>query len=124
MIILPLAQPTIMTQFLIIFGSFSHKNPTLNIDLIILILLIPYNITFNPTHTHRIDCKVCKSHKNKITSQQITKRCVCNSVQRRAHAFRAIVWKVDRIFWVNIYNSRNGCKLIISSPIARRPKTF
>ncbi len=45
MITLPLAQPTIMIQFLIIFNSISHKNPPLNINLpIILIFLIFYNI--------------------------------------------------------------------------------
>jgi len=49
MIILPRVQPTIMIQFLVILGSLSHKSPPLNIDLlIILILLIPYNITLAP----------------------------------------------------------------------------
>jgi hypothetical protein len=52
------------------------------------------------------------------------KRHVCNSVQRRAHDFKAIVCKDDKIFKVNINNGRNGCTLIISSPIARRPKAF
>ncbi len=123
MIILPLAQPIIMIQFLIIFGSLSHKNPPLNIDLpIILSILIFYNITFGPSHPHRIDCKVCRPHKNTITNKQVTKSHVWNSVQRNAHAFRAIVWRDDKIFRVNIYNLRNGCVLIISSLIARRPK--
>jgi hypothetical protein len=33
-ITLPLIQPTIMIQFLIILGSLLHKNPPLNIDLL------------------------------------------------------------------------------------------
>jgi hypothetical protein len=58
-ITLPLSQPTIMIQFLIILGSLSHMNPPLNIDFpIIFILLISYNITFSPSHLNRIDCKV------------------------------------------------------------------
>jgi hypothetical protein len=71
-----------------------------------------------------IDYKVYRPHKNKITNKQITKKRVCNSVQRKVHVSRAIVWKDDRIFKVNIYNGRNGCTLIISCPIARRPKAF
>jgi hypothetical protein len=52
------------------------------------------------------------------------KRRVCNNVQRRAHVSRAIVWRDDEIFKVNIYNGRNGCAFIINSPIIKRPKTF
>jgi hypothetical protein len=97
----------------------------LNIDLpIILIFLIFYNITFGPSHPHMIDCRVYRPHKNKITNKQVTKKLVCNSVQRRAHAFRATVWRDDKIFTVNIYNRRNGCTVIIISPIARRLKAF
>ncbi len=124
-IILPFVQPTIMIQFLIIFGSLSHMNPPLNTDLpIIFIILISYNITFGPSHPHRIDCRVCTSHKNKITNKQITKMRVCNSVQRTVHASKAIVCRDDKIFKVNIYNDRNGSMFIISSPIARGPKTL
>jgi len=131
-ITLPLVQPTIMIQILIIFGSLSHMNPPLNIDLpIIFIILISYNITFGPSHPHRIDCKVCTPHKNKITNKQVTKRRVFNSVQRRVHTSRAIVCRDDKIFKVNIYNDRNGSMFIINSPIARRhspiarrPKAF
>jgi hypothetical protein len=71
-----------------------------------------------------MDFRVYKSHKNKITNKQVMKRRVCNSVQRRAHASRATVWKDDKIFKINIYNNRNGCALIKSSPIVKRPKTF
>ncbi len=125
MITLPLVQPTIMIQFFIIFNSLSHKNPTLNINLpIIFIFLVFYNITFSPSHPHKIDCRVHKPHKNKITNKQVTKKLICNSVQRKAHASKATIWKDDKIFKVNIYNGRNGCTLIISSPIARRPKAF
>jgi hypothetical protein len=126
MITLPLVQPTIVIQFFIILNSFSHRNPPLNIDLpIIFILLISYNITFNPSHPNMINYKVWRSHKNKITNKQVTKRCVCNNVQRKAHAFRPIVWNDDKIFKVNINNGTNGsCTLIISSPIAIRPKVF
>jgi hypothetical protein len=67
MITLPLVEPTIVIQFLIIFGSLSHKNPPLNMDLpIILILLIFYNITFSPSHPNRINCKVLRLHMNKL----------------------------------------------------------
>ncbi len=73
--------------FFVILGSLSHKNPSLNIDLpIIPIFLISYNITFGHSHLDRIDCRVWRSHKNKITSIQVTKWCVCSSVQRRVHA--------------------------------------
>jgi hypothetical protein len=97
----------------------------LNIDLpIILILLIFYNITFGPSHPHRIDFKVYRRHKNKITNKQITKRCVCNSVLKKAHVSKVTIWRDDKIFGVNIYNSRNGHALIISFPIVRRPKAF
>jgi hypothetical protein len=114
-----------MIQFLIILGSLFHKNPPLNLDLpIILILLIFYNITFVPSHPHMIDFRVYRPHKNKITNKQIMKRCVCSNVQRRVHVSRATIWRDDKIFKVNIYNGRNGCVLIISSPIARRPKAF
>jgi len=59
MITFPLIEPTIMIQFLIIFASLFHKNPPLNMDLpIILILLIFYNITFSLSHPYRINCKV------------------------------------------------------------------
>ncbi len=59
MITLPLAQPIIMIQFLVILGSLSHKNPPLNIDLpIIFILVIFFNITFSPSHPHKIDYRV------------------------------------------------------------------
>jgi hypothetical protein len=64
------------------------------------------------------------SHKNKITSKQITKRCVCNNAQKKAHASRATIWRDDRTFNVNIYNGKNGCMLIISFPTVRGPKTF
>ncbi len=91
-ITLPLAQPTIMIQVHNILGSFSHKNPPLNINLpIILILLMSYNITFDPSHPHKINFRDYRLHKNKITNKQVMKRRVCNSVQRRAHASRAIV---------------------------------
>ncbi len=57
----------------IIIGSLSHNNPPLNIDLpLILIFLISYNIAFNPSHPHKIDIKVYKPHKNKITNKQVT----------------------------------------------------
>ncbi len=125
MITLPLTQPTIMIQFLIIFSSLSHRNPPLNINLpIIFILLIFYNIPFGFSHLDMIDYKVYRSHKNKITNKQITKRHVCNSAQKRAHASSATIWKDDRIFKINIYNGRNGCAFIITSPIAKRPKAF
>jgi hypothetical protein len=52
------------------------------------------------------------------------KRCVCNNVQRRAHAYKPTIWRDDKIFKVNINNNTNGCTLIINSPIARRPKAF
>jgi hypothetical protein len=79
-ITLPLAQPTIMMQFLIILGSFSHRNPPLNIDLpTTFILLISYNIIFNPSHPHKIDFRVYMLHKNKITNKQVMKRHVCGS---------------------------------------------
>ncbi len=92
MITLPFAQPTIMIQFLIILGSFSHKNPPLNINVpIILILLIFHNITFGPSHPHRIDFRVSKLHKNKIISKQVTKRHVCNSTQERAQ-YGGMTW--------------------------------
>jgi hypothetical protein len=52
------------------------------------------------------------------------KRRVCNNAQIRAHVSRATIWRDDKIFKVNIYNGRNGCALIINSPIARRPKGF
>ncbi len=111
-----------MIQFLIILGSLSHMNPPLNIDLhIIIIFLISDNITFGPSHLDRIDCKVWSPHKNKTTSKQVTKRHVCNNAYRRAHAFRPTIWRDDKIFKVNINNKRNGCVLIISSPIVRRP---
>jgi hypothetical protein len=59
MITFPFVQPTIMIQFLIILGSLSDKNPPLTIDLpIILILLIFYNITFDPSHLNMIDYEV------------------------------------------------------------------
>jgi hypothetical protein len=84
MIMLPLAQPTIMIQFLIILGSLSHKNPPLNINLpITLIFLISYNITFSLSHQNRINYKVFKLHKNKIINKQVTKRRVCSNPQRR-----------------------------------------
>ncbi len=125
MITFPLTQPTIMIQFLIIFSSLSHWNPPLNINLpITFILLIFYNITFSLSHPHRIDYNVYRLHKNKITNKQVTKRHVCNNAQRRAYASKATIWKDDKIFEVNIYNNRNGCKLIISFPIVRRSKAF
>jgi hypothetical protein len=103
MITLPLAQPTIMIQFLIILVSLSYGNPPLNIDLpIIFILLIHYNITFGSSHPHKIGCRVCMPHKNKITNKQIMKRCVCNNVQIKAHVSRATIWRDDMIFRVNI----------------------
>ncbi len=41
------------------------------------------------------------------------------------HTFsRATIWRDDKIFRVNIYNGRNGCTLIISSLIDKRPKAF
>ncbi len=124
-ITLLLGQPTIMIQFFIIFNSLSHRNPPLNIDLpIILIFLISYNITFNPSHPHKIDSRVYKPHKNKTTNKQVIKRHVCNNVQKKVHVSRATVWKDDKIFRVNIYNGRNGCAFIISSLIARRRKPF
>jgi hypothetical protein len=59
MITLPLAQPIIMIQFLVILGSLSHKNPPLSIDLpIIFILVIFFNITFSLSHPHKIDYRV------------------------------------------------------------------
>jgi hypothetical protein len=120
-----LVQPIITIQFLIILGSLSHKNPPLNIKFpTILILLISYNITFNISHPHMIEFRVSKPHKNKITNKQIMKGCVCNNAKKRVHASRATVWKDDTIFRVNIYNGRNGCEFIISSPIIRRPKAF
>jgi len=80
MIILPLAQPTITIQFPIILGSLSHKNPPLNINVpIIFILLISYNITFDPSHPHRINFRVCMLHNNKIINKQVMKRRACNS---------------------------------------------
>jgi hypothetical protein len=125
MITFPLAQPTIMMQFLIILGSFYHRNSPLNIDLpTTFILLISYNIIFGPSHLHKIDFRVYMPHKNQITSKQITKRHVCSSAQRRAHASKATIWTDDKIFRVNIYNNRNGCTFIINFPIARRPKAF
>ncbi len=125
MITLPLVQPTIMIQFFIIFGSLFHQNPPLNMNFpIILIILMFYNIIFYLSHLHMIDYRVYRPHKNKITNKQITKRHVCSNAQRRMHVFRAIVWRDDRIFKVNIYNSRNGCAFIISSPIVRGPKAF
>jgi hypothetical protein len=106
MITLPLTQPTIMIQFLITLGSLSHKNPPLNIDLpLTLILLISYNIIFSPSHPHNIDFKVYKPHKNKITN----KRCVCNNVQKMAHAYRATVWRDVRIFKVNMGKTKLRC---------------
>ncbi len=87
MITLPLAQPRITIQFPIILGSLSHKNPSLNIDVpIIFILLISYNIIFGPSHPHRINFRVCMPHKNKIINKQVMKRRACNSAQRRPHA--------------------------------------
>jgi hypothetical protein len=66
-------------------APFLHKNPPLNIDLpIILILLISYNIIFGPSHPHRIDYRVWRSHKNKITNRQVTKNHVCNCSKKGA----------------------------------------
>jgi hypothetical protein len=114
-----------MIQIFIILGSLSHKNPPLNIDLpITLTFLIFYNITFDPSHPHRVDYMVCRLHNNKTTNKQVMKRHVYNSAQRRVHASRAIVWRDDKIFEVDIYNDRNGCMFIINSLIARRPKAL
>ncbi len=125
MIFLPLAQPIIMIQIFIIFGSLSHKNPPLNIDLpIILIFLILYNITFDLSHPHKIDYRVCMPHNNIIPNKQVTKRHVCSSPQRRAHASKVVVWRDDKIFKVKSNNNKNGCTLIINFPIVKRPKAF
>jgi len=125
MITLPLAQPTIMIQFFIIFGSHSHKNPPLNIDFpLIIIFKISCNITFGLSHLDRLDYRVLRLHKNKIINKQVTKRCVCSSAQRRVHVSRPTLWRDDRIFRVNINNGRKGCVFIISPPIARRSKAF
>ncbi len=53
MITLPLAQPTIMIQFFIILSSLSHRNPPLNIDLIIFISfdLLTTSLLALPIHT-------------------------------------------------------------------------
>jgi hypothetical protein len=59
MITLPLVQPTIVIQFLIILGSLYNKNPQMNIYLLIIfILLISYNITFGPSYLKMIDYRV------------------------------------------------------------------
>ncbi len=111
MITFPLVQPTIMIQFLIILHSLSHMNPPLNINLIIFIFLIFYNITFGLSHPYRIDHKVWRPQKNKNTKKQVMKRCVCSNVQRRAYASRPIVWKDDMILktlWIiNLYEIIN-----------------
>jgi hypothetical protein len=75
---------------------------------IIFIFLIFYNIAFNPSHPHRIDCRVYRLHKKKLPTNKSQKH-VCNSVQRRAHVYKTTVWKDDKIFKVNIYNGKNGC---------------
>ncbi len=109
MITLPFVQPTIMTQFLIIFDSLSHKNPPLNINLPIILIFLIFYITSSPSPPHKIDGRVYSLHMNKITNKQVTKKCVCKNVQRRVHVFKATIWSNDKIFTVNIYNIRNGC---------------
>jgi hypothetical protein len=86
----------------------------LNIDLIIFIILISYNISFTPPH---LDYRIWKPHKNKITNKQVSKKHVCNNVQRRAHASRPTIWRDDKIFKVNIDNGTNGCTLLFISTI-------
>jgi hypothetical protein len=113
MITLPFVQPTIMTQFLIILSSLSHKNPPLNINLPLIFIFLIFYVIFNPSHPHMIDCRVYRLHMNKISNKQVTKRHVCRSVQRRVHVFKATIWSNDKIFKVNIYNNRNGCTFII-----------
>jgi hypothetical protein len=46
------------------------------------------------------------------------------TVQRRVHVSKAIIWRDDKIFKVNINNNENGCAFIISFLITRRPKAF
>jgi len=71
MITLPLVQPIITMQFLIILGSIFQRNPPLNIDLLTtFILLIFYNIIFDPSHPHKIDLRsTCRTRTKLLTNK-------------------------------------------------------